>query len=136
MNYSGLCLRRYSLWPSPFHVPDVIRSRWSLSCLQSFRPESVVSVEFEVAVTFAAVPVVFWLSVGTSADTSARNVGATAEPDDGPARTVFAVCVKAVAVTVPLVVTAVEGVLLSIIPSPVKVTEVTVPLPDTAAQLG
>jgi hypothetical protein len=42
---------------------------------------------------------------------------------------VFALWFLMVAVTVPLVVTAVDGVELSTTPSPVKVTLVTVPLP-------
>jgi hypothetical protein len=43
--------------------------------------------------------------------------------------TVFAVCVARVAVKVPELVTALEGVELSTTPSPVKVTLVTVPVP-------
>ena len=42
--------------------------------------ESVVSVEFDVAVMFAAVPVVFWFRVGTSAATIARKDGFPADP--------------------------------------------------------
>src|ERR1700729_2042337 len=80
-------------------------------------------------VTLAAVPVVFAALLGISNDTSARNAGFAAEPDAGPANTVFAVCVKGVAATVPEVVTAVDGVELSTMPSPVKVTLVTVPVP-------
>jgi hypothetical protein len=44
-------------------------------------------------------------------------------------RTVFAVCVASVAVSVPDVVTALDGVEDKTVPSPVKVTEVTEPEP-------
>ena len=75
-----------------------------------------------------AVPVVFWLSVGTSAATSARNVGVPAEPL-GAASTVLALCdAKSDGVTasvppnvkLPLVVTV-----------PVRVNPLTVPVPPT-----
>jgi hypothetical protein len=42
--------------------------------------ESVVSVEFDVAVMFAAVPVVLWFRVGTSAAAMARNDGTPLDP--------------------------------------------------------
>jgi hypothetical protein len=64
-----------------------------------------------------------------SAVTSARNVGFAAAPVAGPASTRFALCVSSVAVTVPVTVTAVEGVEDKMVPSPVKVTLLTVPLP-------
>lgn len=41
---------------------------------------NVVSVELLEAVMLAAVPVVFWFNVGISAATTARKVGAPAEP--------------------------------------------------------
>ena len=69
------------------------------------------------------------MSVGTSAATRARNVGAAAPPLEGPASTAFALCERTVAVTVPDVVTAVLGVEESITPSPVNVTLVTEPVP-------
>lgn len=78
---------------------------------------------------------------GRSAGTIARNVGAAAEPVVGPARMVLALWLIGVATTEPEVVTAVDGVAESKIPSPVKVTLVTVPEPpppdprDTVAPL-
>ena len=65
---------------------------------------------------------------GRSADTRARAVGDEADPEVGPATTVFAVKVLSVAATVPEAVTAELGVDESNTPSPVKVTLVTVPL--------
>ena len=76
----------------------------------------------------AAVPVVLWLSVGTSAATRARNVGVPAEPS-GAAKNVLALCdAKSDGVTtsvppnvkLPLVVTV-----------PVRVNPLTVPVPPT-----
>ena len=65
-----------------------------------------------------------------SALTRARKVGTTeVAPETGPARTIFLAWVANAAVTVPLAVTAVDGVELSTVPSPVNVTEVTVPEP-------
>jgi hypothetical protein len=88
--------------------------------------ESVVSVALLVAVTLAAVPVVFWFSVGTSADTMARKVGAPEEPL-GAARNVFAVWdLNEDKVSVPEVVTGVPVTLNSPVESASE-TEVTVP---------
>jgi hypothetical protein len=54
--------------------------------------------------TDPALPEVFWFSVGISAATMARNVGAPAEPL-GAARKVFCVCEASAAVSVPEPVT-------------------------------
>jgi hypothetical protein len=70
----------------------------------------------EVAATGDPVPVV------------AVKEGAAVEPVKFP-NAVLAVCVSKVAVTVPEVVTALDGVAESTTPSPVKVTLVTVPPP-------
>jgi hypothetical protein len=51
-------------------------------------------------------------------------------------RNVPAVAVFSVAFSVPVVVTAVEGVLLRTVPSPVNVTDVTVPEPPPVVQVG
>lgn len=74
-------------------------------------------------------------ATGRSAGTIARKLGAAADPVVGPARTVFALWLMAVAVTVPEVVTAELGVAESKMPSPVKVTLVTVPDPAGVAQV-
>ena len=66
--------------------------------------------------------------MGRSGATILRNVGLAAAPDDGPINAVFLVCVLSVAATVPLLVSAAEGVELRTVPSPVKVTLVTVPV--------
>ena len=66
--------------------------------------------------------------VGRSGVVMLRNVGLAAAPDAGPINAVFLACVFSVAVTVPLLVSAAEGVELRTVPSPVKVTLVTVPV--------
>ena len=66
---------------------------------------------------------------GRSAPTKARKVGLAFEPDEGPAKTIFFAWEIGEAVTVPDVVTALLGVELSRIPSPVNVTETTLPPP-------
>ena len=58
-----------------------------------------------IAFAFAAVPVVFWFRVGTSAATRDRNVGAAALPLEGPAKTLLADCVARTPVNVPDTVT-------------------------------
>ena len=75
-------------------------------------------------VTLAAVPVVFWLRVGTSAATSERKVGVPAAPL-GPAKTVFANCDENVAVRVPEVVTG-EPEIVNTDTGSARPTEVTV----------
>ena len=67
--------------------------------------------------------------VGTSAATSARNVGFAADPVAGPAKTVLAACGKRVAAILPEFVTGVDGVADRIVPSPTNDTLVTVPPP-------
>ena len=88
-----------------------------------------------VPVTFAAVPVVFWFSVGTSAATKARNVGTPAEPF-GAARTVLAVWLAKLEgatasvpprVIVPVVVIG-PPVSVSPLTVPAVATDVTVPV--------
>ena len=66
---------------------------------------------------------------GKSVATMLRNVGLAAAPDAGPISAVFLLCVFKATVSVPLLVTAVEAVAESTVPSPVKVTLVTVPPP-------
>jgi hypothetical protein len=78
-----------------------------------------------VTETVVTVPV----NAGRSATTSARNKEAAADPDTGPAKTVFAVWALIVAPTVPVEVTGTLGVALSTTPSPLKVTLATVPPP-------
>ena len=79
------------------------------------------------AVAVAAFPVVLWFSVGTSALTSARKVGVAAEPELGPASTIFALCVLSVSVIVPEVV--IGEPLALMIDGGVIATDVTVPVP-------
>jgi hypothetical protein len=87
-----------------------------------------------VPLKFAAVPLVFWLSVGTSAETSERNVGCAAAPVVGPAKTVLAVSVLSVSVSVPLPVTGEpEMVKMGAVDPSANATLVTVPLPPPAA---
>src|SRR5271157_1814294 len=75
--------------------------------------------------------------VGRSATATARNVGARAEPVEGPARKVLAVwAIRLAGVNVPLVVTGVSALAVKITPSPVQDTEVTVPEPVGTAQLA
>jgi hypothetical protein len=72
----------------PSHVPDVmVPTAAKLDAV--VKAERLTRVELEVAVMLPAVPVVFWLSVGTSAATKERNVGAPELPL-GPANTVLA----------------------------------------------
>jgi hypothetical protein len=81
-----------------------------------------------VPVTFDAVPVVFWFSVGISAAAIARNVGTPDEPL-GADKNVFAVCeakLSAVTASVPPRVNEPDVVTL-----PVRVRPLTVPVPDT-----
>ena len=81
-----------------------------------------------VPVTFEAVPVVFWLSVGTSAATMARKVGAPGAPL-GAAKNVLAVWdakSDAVTASVPPSVKLPELVTV-----PVRVNPLTVPAPET-----
>src|SRR5205823_6759635 len=72
---------------------------------------SVVPRKFPVAPFHAVVPLLPLIShanefkLGRSAATNARNVGTAAAPDDGPAKTVLAVCVVNVPVNVPIEVT-------------------------------
>lgn len=89
---------------------------------------AAAEVVMVAAVEIAAVPVVFWFSVGTSAATIVRNVGTPAKPF-GAAKNVLAVWLaKLEAVTasvppkvkLPLVVTV-----------PVRVNPLTVPVPLT-----
>jgi hypothetical protein len=62
-------------------------------------PETVMN-DGRDSPTLVTVPV----PPGKSAATRARNVGADAPPEDGPARTRFAFCVASVTASVPLVV--------------------------------
>jgi hypothetical protein len=81
-----------------------------------------------VPVTLAAVPVVFWLSVGTSAATIARNVGVPAVPL-GADRNVLAVCdakLEAVTASVPPSVSEPDVVTV-----PLRLSPLTVPVPPT-----
>jgi hypothetical protein len=81
-----------------------------------------------VPVTFAAVPVVFWFSVGISAATKARNVGTPAAPF-GAAKIVFAVWLAkfdGVTASVPLRVRLPEDVTV-----PERLRPLTVPVPPT-----
>jgi len=91
------------------------------------RSGKLVKVVFELAVIFAAVPVVLAALFGISALTRALKVGVAALPVVGPAKTVFAVSVANVTANVPLLV-IVEGITDrkegTVIP-----TEVTVPVP-------
>jgi hypothetical protein len=68
-----------------------------------------------------------------SAIPSARKVGAAAPPDAGPAKTVFALCVASVPVSVPLVVTG--DPLTVIIEGNDRATLVTVPPPPVLAMV-
>ena len=79
-------------------------------------------------VTFEAVPVVFWLSVGMSAATIARNVGVPAEPF-GAARTVLAVCdAKLDGRTASVPPSVSEPVDVTV---PLRLRPLTVPVPET-----
>jgi hypothetical protein len=81
-----------------------------------------------VPVTFEAVPVVFWLSVGTSAAAIARNVGTPAVPF-GADRNVLALCdakLDAVTASVPPSVRDPEVVTV-----PLRLSPLTVPVPPT-----
>ena len=81
-----------------------------------------------VPVTFEAVPVVFWLSVGTSAATIARNVGTPAEPF-GAARTVLAVCdAKSDGVTTNVPPSVSDPAVVTV---PLRLKPLTVPVPET-----
>jgi hypothetical protein len=85
------------------------------------------------AVAVAALPVVLLEIVpGRSADANARKVGVAGNPEPGPAKTMFAVCVRSCGTTVPPdVIGEPETVGLKMIPSPVIPTLVTVPDPVT-----
>jgi hypothetical protein len=61
----------------------------------------LVKVVLADEVMFAAVPVVLWFSVGTSAGVMARKAGVAAEPVVGPAQNEFAAWVTSVSVKVP-----------------------------------
>ena len=65
----------------------------------------------------------------------ARNVGAAADPEEGPARTVFGDAVARVAVRVPELVTAPLGVDERMVPSPANVTLETVPPPAAVVEV-
>src|SRR5579885_839910 len=69
---------------------------------------------------------------GRSAPTRARNVGAAAAPELGPAHTVLALCVARPRVMRPFVVTG-EPVTLNI-PGALRPTLVTVPVPHAAPE--
>ena len=108
--------------PTEYEVPH------PLPVLSGTPAPGYVVADAGKAVMFAAL-IVGASELAKSAFTSALKVGFAADPEAGPASTVFAVCVTGVAVTVPEVVTAVLGVAESMMPSPVKVTLVTVPEP-------
>ena len=89
----------------------------------------------------AAVPVVFWFSVGTSAAASARNVGVPEEPF-GAAKIVLAVWeakLEGVTASVPprvkLPVLVTVPVRLIPLTVPVPLTDVTVPVPGAEAEI-
>lgn len=65
------------------------------------------------------------LIAGMSAATSARKVGLAAEPVEGPTKTALADWVLIDGVKVPIPVTGLPAVELKIVPSPVKLTDVT-----------
>lgn len=65
---------------------------------------------------------------GRSVPTRARNDGLCGGAETGPARMVFAFWSRGVATKFPLLVTAVEGTELSMIPLPTKATDETPPL--------
>jgi hypothetical protein len=88
----------------PCQVPEVIVP--TLARLEAVvNADRVVSVALLVAVTFAAVPVVFAALLGISAETRALKVGAAAEPEAGPAQTELALWLFKEPVSVPLEVT-------------------------------
>jgi hypothetical protein len=70
-------------------LPTVVAPRFVLAALAVVAPVPPLAIA-TVPVTFEAVPVVFWFSVGMSAATIARNVGAPAVPL-GAARKLLAV---------------------------------------------
>jgi hypothetical protein len=111
----------------PFHVPLVIVP--TLERLEAVvRADRVVKVAFEEAVTFEAVPVVLAALFGISAETSPLNVGCAADPVVGPAKTVLAVCVVNVWVSVPEVVTGLPVIVyIGVVEASEKATLVTVP---------
>src|SRR5437660_739687 len=88
-----------------------MRSRSILFVANSSGCASVVPRKLPVAPFHGVVPEFPVISqanvfkLGRSAATNARKVGTAAAPDDGPAKTVFAVCVVNVPVKVPEPVT-------------------------------
>lgn len=88
-------------------------------------PDTLKILEGALSATLVTVPI----PAGKSAVVKALKVGSAALPVVGPANTKFADCVFRVAVKVPELVTAELGVELKTVPSPVNVTEVTVPVP-------
>ena len=84
-------------------------------------------------VSVAALPVVFWLSVGTSAATIERKPGVAAPPLVGPANTRLAACVARLIASVPVVVTGEPE--MDMIDGTVAATLLTVPLPASPATL-
>ena len=102
---------------------------------------SIVKLVVSNLGVLAAVPVVFWFSVGTSAAASARNVGVPEEPF-GAAKIVLAVWeAKLEGVTasvpprvrLPVLVTVPERVIPLTVPVPL--TDVTVPVPGAEAEI-
>jgi len=81
-----------------------------------------------IPVTFEAVPVVFWLSVGTSAATIVRNVGVPATPS-GAARNVLAVCAAKLAAVTTSVPPSVSDP--DVVTVPLRLKPLTEPVPDT-----
>jgi hypothetical protein len=69
------------------------------------KAERVVSVEFEVAVMLAAVPVVFWFNVGTSEAAISLKIGAPAPVVGAAKKVCCAWLFKDAKVNVPVVVT-------------------------------
>src|SRR6185312_5482778 len=85
------------------------------------------------AVAVAALPLVLAALAGMSAETSARNPGAAAIPDVGPAKTVLALCVASVPVIVPEAVTGLPETVKML--GSARPTLVTVPDPAPPAGL-
>ena len=119
----------------PCHVPAVIVPTVAMSVpvnlLAAMLPANIVLVTCDepiVNVPDPALLVTFPpVNAGISLAINDLNVGAALLPNVGPANTVFFVCALSVADNVPVVVTALDGVELKTVPSPVNVTEETLP---------
>lgn len=117
---------------NPAELPEMLPVTWDPGRDRAGR---VVRVELLVAVMLAAVPVVFWFRVGTSAAAITLKVGDPELPVGAARNVLEAWLFKLANVSVPEVVTGEPDIVKSPVLS-ARATEVTVPAAATVVQVG